>query len=278
MSQTSDVSLVSAARAILGSRRLWLVIMVGAALLTIESVFSAGRLQVLSLVAETLVLGYQVCVSRAVVMGEAALPPLAGVKVVVRRGLSAAFVVAVAAVPVFLLAIAVFLFSSLSLTLPVLAGLLPLVVRAPRGGALWVLLVSMDVAAVALMITVAARYVAFDRLEEGFRYSGSLRAVRDHTRPWLQAIGWTLIGSITLVTLRLVVLGLLGLSTTRAKTTALDQLWHGGHGAGLALVAVDVVFAALSAPWVLISAHLLGQYAFAAFVGRQPSGLVESAG
>jgi Protein of unknown function (DUF4013) len=268
----SDVSLARSAAAVLGSRRLWSLIAAGTVLLTIESAISTGPLQVLGILAESLVVGYQVCVSRAVVDGDDPLPSPRRLKVILRRGLSAIILLIVAFIPAFLF-FAVALGLSLPLmTLPGLSiGWATLMLPFVRSYATWWLTVLLEVFGVALMTTVTARYVAFDRLGEGFRYGDAMRAVRAHTSAWLKTTCWTLAGSLTLVTLRFGVLAMLGLSAARARTAALDQLWQSGHGMGLVLLTVDFAFSALTAPWLLISAHLLGQYALAAFVSRQAS-------
>jgi hypothetical protein len=246
---------------------------------------SFGKAQVVPLVIAVLVAGYDVCVARAVIDGGDSLPsPVTSFKAILRRGLSSTLVVAVP------LVLAIVVLGSLLVAAAGAVWLLivlvrfsrvphpsvPLVVSRIAGmGALAALSVLSLVALGAISTILLARYVAFDRLREGLRYIDALRRSGQHAGAAARVLGWTLAGSAVLASTRYVALWAFGLSSTQVRAAAMRQLATGLHREGLVLIAIDVGVALIAAPWELVAARLLGQYAAVAFADVGESGSVE---
>lgn len=283
----SEVSLVSSAKSIFGSRRLWPILTLGSVLLAVSSLMSVSKIQVVPLAITVLVAGYEVCVARAVLGGGDSLPsPFASAKVILRRGLSSSLVMVVplvlgivalisllvAASGAFWLLLALVRFSHLPH--PAVPFAVP---RITGAGALAAVSVLLLVAMAGASTILLARYVAFDRLREGFRFVDALRRSAAHATSAARVFGWTLAGSVAVAMTRYVALWAFGLSSTQARAAALTQLATGMHRQGLVLVAIDVGLAVITAPWELVAARLLGQYAAVAFGEVSQSGSVEQA-
>jgi hypothetical protein len=248
------VSLVGAVRAVYSSRLFWPVCLLYVALTALNSLLPLftplGIL--ISLPALFFLPGYRVSVARAVFTGEAVLPsPAKDLKPMFRRGLSVELIfVVLLIVPMIVFFIGMSAVRS--------GGIFPLGAAATVVYAALVLVVSVPTFAI-----VWSRYVAFDELSEGFRYLHAWRRFRAHSSAGLLVIGYWLTGNLLLSAVRFAVVLPLGLYSGSQRTTAA----HGSVGAGFALVGIEVLFAALWAPWQLVSAHLLGQFASVAYVG-----------
>ena len=104
----------------------------------------------------------------------------------------------------------------------------------------------MIVVCLPLFVIVSARYLAHDRLREGFRYRRAWHAFRAHSRPGLQVTGYVLLTSLAWRALHVVVL-------------RLDYAPRVG-----AWILLAVVWASVQ----LIGAHLQGQFVAAAYAAE----------
>jgi hypothetical protein len=275
------VSMVSAAKAVIGSRRFWPVVAAGTALLWAVSMLPRGMVQsALSSMVGVLWGGYCLSVARAVVERCESLPsPVVEFRAIVRRGLSAIIVLALPELAVYMLLVMLALGVAFGLggaielaqriPHPHLGLLQRVWLPAPRLAAPFA--IPVVVAAVdALMVIVSGRYIAFDRLSEGFQYLDSWRQFVRHRVVGLRVIGWTLLGTATLAVFRLLVLRSLGVDPFRGQPQVYAQLLLGLHWPWPGVLVLNFVVSGLSVLWGLIVARLLGLYAVTAFgVGRE---------
>jgi hypothetical protein len=250
----SEVSLANAARAVYGSRLFWPVSVLVAVLSALPSLLPSIPWSLIAFSGPILLAGYQISIARAVFEGKAVLPsPAKDPKTLVRRGLSLELIlVVIVIVPMIII--------------PIVLIALPFPTIRWFGPAAYPLFTTLLVAVfIPIEMIVRARYVAFDQLSEGFRYWQAWRRFRAHSRAGLRVIGYVLIAFLLRTALRYAILWPLDLFSISQRTAARAQIVHGSSGRGLILLGVEVGLAALWAPWLLISAHLMGQFVSVAY-------------
>jgi hypothetical protein len=253
-----DVNLFAAARSVYGSRLFWPVI----AFLSILGAFgyllpSTGPWLFAKLSIEAFVLGYQVSVARVVFLGGLSLPsPADRPQSMLRRGLSMALVLAP-------LSVAVSVISLGAMLLIQEGGRLMAVSVAT---AIWVALLF------PAFVMVGARFVASDRISEAMRYVSSWRRFRAHLAPGVRLAGYNVAAGLVFLGMQRVAVRLAGLDSAYQQDTILGPGGHGSVRQVLILVVAGVVLGVGSALWQLLSSHMLGQYASAAYGDseRQP--------
>lgn len=196
--------------------------------------------------------GYQVTLSRSALMGGVELPPMSGWRTLLWRGLCAGVLLAGVAVPFVILALLAWVafFAALHLDGVAVAtkAMLPL---------LALMLLPLSV----VMVASVSRYVAFDRVREGFRLMDAGRRMSSHRSESLRMIGIYALVLIALMAVRYTVLAQVGLATRGAREAALGGLLAGALSSGLVLIGIELLLAALTVSCVLVVSHLLGQYA-----------------
>jgi hypothetical protein len=214
--------------------------------------------QFLLLAIAVLLFGYQVNVARAVFLGRTDLPsPVEAPASLLRRGFGVYVLVTVAVISVFAFYLAI--------------GLGAGIVTDADWVLVVLLLVSGAFAAIVLALTLSliARYVAFDTFREGVRLLAALRELRSHPAASVRLVGYLLVVQSILTVLQLWVLRLLGLSGAKAQAAAMAGLLHGAALPGVQLLALRIGFGIVLALWLLVSAHLMGQYS-ARVYGPEP--------
>lgn len=264
MDSQPEVSLGVAFTDVYESSHFWPILALITALLALDSLLpSNGSWLVVGVSVSVFLGGYQVSFSRVIFEGGTALPaPFGEIGLNVRRGVSA---LAVVSVPVF---VGLFLFFIATSVLRAIGSRMT--------GAIWLgaAALSLVVLLVPVFVSATARYVAFDKVREGFRYRRALGQLRAHIHPGGQVVGYSLAGALVLTVTRYAVLSPLGLSSAGQRAAALAGIRHGLLGQGLALIGIEFALAAVSALWQLLTAGLLGQFTAIAYDSERVPGSV----
>lgn len=192
--------------------------------------------------------GYTISAIRAFYLGATDLPSVwTTLPTAARRGFLSALV---ATGPVIAFALTLNLLNIIDApqTRTVLAGLV-LLVGAPFavvGWAVWI------------------RYVAFDRLREGFRYRAAWRTLRGNARLAARLGCYWLVGVLIIAVLRAASLTLIGLDPLGAQPAWPTLIADGLVARGASLAAITLVTGVASSLWELIAAHMTGQYLMSA--------------
>lgn len=214
---------------------------------------STGLWQLASSVTGLMMMGYTVSVTMAVHEGSDELPPIvATLPLAFRRGLAFYVVILVPLVVISLPLSAVSLLGEVAFE------------RLPEAAPIWMTIL-LGVLWVPLGWIVWTRYVAFDRISEGFRYSQAWSVFRANVHHAAR-LGWFWLATITpMFVLRYGTLRLAGLDSLHAQAAWSSSVMDGSVVRGIALVLAMLTFAAISALAQLILAHLTGQYLAVAY-------------
>jgi hypothetical protein len=245
---------MAAASGVVASEKRWVVVPILTIIGAVGALLPSSALWAIpAMVISVYLLGYSVSYSRSVYMSDPSLPPLSSQTLTTfRRGASGTLIVLAPLLALF--------------PLIYVAGALSLLLRDGdpigeyAGTAVFICGVAIAVVA---GLPVFARFIAFDRLGEGFRYRAAWVGVRANWGLTWRFVAYLLGISLVLGGARYAMMWAVGLAKMTQYESALSGLASGQYWRGFLYIGLVLLFQLASTFWLLVSSHLFGQYAHA---------------